>query len=144
MSDLGGDPPCWAHLVEELSESGGAPDPGWFADLGAVSGSGGAVWSLPHGGDLNANLVRLDASGRIGEHINDDVDVLLFVQSGGGELGVGDRRQHLAENHLVLIPRGAPRQLIAGPDGITYLSVHRRRGPLDVRARSTSSRATTQ
>ena len=85
MSDLGGDPPCWAHLVEELSESGGAPDPGWFADLGAVSGSGGAVWSLPHGGDLNANLVRLDASGRIGEHINDDVDVLLFVQSGGGE-----------------------------------------------------------
>ena len=80
MSDLGGDPPCWAHLVEELSESGGAPDPGWFADLGAVSGSGGAVWSLPHGGDLNANLVRLDASGRIGEHINDDVDVLLFVR----------------------------------------------------------------
>lgn len=105
-------------------------------DLGSsVSGSGGAIWSLPHGGDLDANLVRLAAGGGIGEHTNSEVDVLVFVQSGSGEIVIEDVRHFLGSDHLVLVPRGARRSISAGPSGITYLSVHRRRAGLGIGAR---------
>jgi len=61
-------------------------------DLGsAPTGSGGAIWNLPHGGDIDANLVRLDPGQAIGAHINDDVDVLLVVHSGTGDLEIDGR-----------------------------------------------------
>jgi mannose-6-phosphate isomerase-like protein (cupin superfamily) len=90
------------------------------------------MWSLPHGGDLDANLVRLEPGGCIGEHVNDDVDVLVFVRSGTGQLGLGETLVDLASDHLVLIPQGVRRSITAGPAGITYLSVHRRRAPLGI------------
>lgn len=110
------------------------------ADLGAVSvGSGGAVWSLPHGGDLDANLVRLDPGAAIDAHVNDELDVLVFVQSGTAVLTVDDQTQPLGPDHLALIPKGARRTIVAGNGGITYLSVHRRRAPLKI-SRSSKSR----
>lgn len=110
------------------------------ADLGAVSvGSGGAVWSLPHGGDLDANLVRLDPGAAIDAHVNDELDVLLFVQSGTAVLTVDDQAQSLGPDHLALIPKGSRRTIVAGTGGITYLSVHRRRSPLKI-SRSPKSR----
>ena len=53
--DVGGDAPCWAHRFEGNERM--APV---VADLGSVdlSGGSGAVWSLPHDGDLDANLVH--------------------------------------------------------------------------------------
>ena len=141
MSERGGDPPCWAHLFDDPEHSGhglGAPV---VADLGAVTVRGnGAVWSLPHGGDLDANLVRLQSGGHIGEHVNDDVDVLMFVQSGGGHVRLGDVRVDLAPDHLVLVPRGERRAISAGPNGITYLSVHRRRDPLGIKGSTKGNR----
>lgn len=109
------------------------------ADLGSLSPGGGpgAVWSLPHGGDLDANLVRLRAGDVIDTHVNDDVDVLVYVQSGGGDLTVDDDEHHLRSDVLVLIPRGARRRITAGPTGMYYLSVHRRRSPLTITSGST-------
>jgi mannose-6-phosphate isomerase-like protein (cupin superfamily) len=128
MSDQGGDPACWAHLPHGSD----APQP-LVANLERVAwGAHGAVWSLPHGGDLDANLVHLEPGGRIGEHVNHDVDVLLFVQSGTASLRLGTGCRDLATDHLALIPRGIVRSIAAGPSGITYLSVHRRRSPLGV------------
>lgn len=128
-----GDAPCWAHLVEDA--------PGLPVDLGALlagelgSDVDGAVWSLPHGGDLDANLVRLGAGGAIAEHVNDDVDVLLVVHAGGGELIVDELRHPLRAGQLALVPRGARRSLRAGTDGIGYLSIHRRRSPMTIKRR---------
>ena len=77
----------------------------------------GVVWSLPHGGDLDANLVRLGPDAAIGEHRNDEVDVLIYVQSGSGELrGTGrsstlsgqTRRAH-STWQPTLHPSGEPR-----------------------------------
>lgn len=131
-NELGGDAPCWAHLQNDGTD--GEPDTGGLVvDLGsAVVGSGGAIWSLPHGGDLDANLIRLDPDATIGEHLNNDVDVLILIQSGTGEITVNGTTHQVGSDHLALIPRTASRSVKAGTEGITYLSVHRRRGPLTI------------
>ncbi len=106
-------------------------------DLGAVptGGGDGVVWSLPHGGDLDANLVRLGPGAAIGEHRNDEVDVVVYVQSGSGELVVDGGLQALAGETLALIPRGRWRSIRAGNHGLTYLSIHRRRSGLTLEPR---------
>jgi quercetin dioxygenase-like cupin family protein len=116
------------------AEAGHRPS-AMLADLRAVPAGGGdgAVWSLPHGGDLDANLVRLGPDGSIGEHRNDEVDVLVYVQSGSGELTVGDESHPLSGEHLALIPRGCRRSIRAGSRGLAYLSIHRRRNGLALR-----------
>lgn len=135
MSDVegseGGEAACFAHLVAADGSDGGIVV---VPDADDVAGSGGAVWSLPHGGDLDANLVRLDAGERIQTHGNDEVDVLVVVRAGGGELVVDEMRHQLLDGTIALVPRGASRSIAAGSDGISYLTVHRRRGPLTIGA----------
>jgi regulator of cell morphogenesis and NO signaling len=137
-ADEGGDPPCWAHLFEE--PDAGADDGRPYvvvADLGATGRDGrpeadGAVWSLPHGGDHDANLVRLSPGGAIAPHTNDLLDVLLVVRSGDGAIVVDGIRHGLRPDVVLLVPRGAHREIAAGSDGLTYLSIHRSRPPLTV------------
>jgi quercetin dioxygenase-like cupin family protein len=117
-------------VAEEVLSEG---QPAVVVDLGATSvATGGAIWSLPHGGDLDANLVRLGPGDAIGEHVNREVDVLLLVQSGTGQLTVGDDTYRLRGDVLALVPRGARRSVAAAAQGITYLSVHRRRALLSI------------
>lgn len=139
LDDQGGDPPCWAHLFDEDpcepadQRACSATIGPVVIDLGSArTGSGGAVWSLPHGGDLDANLVRLDPGAGIGAHVNNDVDVLVFVQSGSGQLMIDDAVEPLGPDYVALIPKGVSRSITAAPSGITYLSVHRRRSPLGI------------
>jgi quercetin dioxygenase-like cupin family protein len=101
-------------------------------DLNSVDGSGGVVWSVPHGGDLDANLVRLGPGQRIAEHVNDDVDVLVVVRAGTGEVTIDDYAHELIESSIALVPMGRRRSITASPDGLTYLSIHQRRDPLEV------------
>jgi quercetin dioxygenase-like cupin family protein len=138
--ERGGDPPCWAHLVhDEQNDDESTHDAGpLVVDLAAHLGSGGAIWSLPHGGDLDANLVRLDAGAKIGKHVNNDLDVMVLVQSGAGVLTIDEQTRRLGVDHLALIPKGSSRSIVAGDAGITYLSVHRRRSPLGITRRSDS------
>lgn len=132
--DLGGDPACWAHLVDDDGDVVAAEGVGGGAlisDLGTErTGSGGAIWSLPHGGDLDANLVRLGPDGSIGEHVNGEVDVLIVVRTGTGAVAIDGMSSGLGPDHIALVPKGTSRSITAGPEGITYLSVHRRRGPM--------------
>ena len=102
-------------------------------DVDAAHGVGGVIWKLPHAGDLDGNLVRLAADRSIDEHVNTEVDVLVIVRAGDGELMVDGQPHPLTGTALALIPRGARRSITAGPDGITYLSIHRRRGGLGIR-----------
>ena len=106
-------------------------------DLGATDTSGhdGVVWSLPHGGDLDVNLVHLAADGVIGAHVNNEVDVAMSVMTGSGALVVDGVRHDLSVGVLASIPKGVQREIRASSDGITYLSIHRRRGPLAIGVR---------
>ncbi len=104
-------------------------------DIDATPGIGGVVWKLPHEGDLDGNLVRLAAGRSIEAHVNDEVDVLIVVRSGGGALVV-DRVPHpLGEVTIALVPKGVERSITAGPSGMSYLSVHRHRDGLTVGVR---------
>ena len=106
------------------------------SDVDRSVGIGGVVWKLPHGGDLDGNLVRLAPGRSIEEHRNDEVDVLLVVRSGDGELVVDGAAHPLSPTTIAVVPRGTLRTITAGRDGIAYLSVHRRRSGLEIGDRS--------
>ena len=104
-----------------------------LTELAELSGSG-AVWSLPHDGDLDGNVVRVPAGQAIHEHVNDEVDVLIAVWSGSGDLSVDGRSLDLGPGVVVSIERGRSRAIQAGRSDLVYLSVHRRRGPMGIRS----------
>ncbi len=139
--DEGGDPPCWAHLFDDEPDCAGATEQIVVVDVGATDtrGRSGVVWSLPHGGDLDANLVHLDPGGAIGAHVNDDVDVLVSGIAGRGHLVVDGTSFELHGDVLAMVPKGSRREVLAGAEGITYLSIHRRRGPLAIGAKPRDS-----
>jgi len=70
--------------------------------------------------------------------VNTEVDVLVFVQSGAGQLTIDGTVRRFATDHIAMIPKGARRSISAGPAGVTYLSVHRRRDPLAISTRQKS------
>lgn len=107
-----------------------------MVDLGATdtTGPAGVVWSHPHGGDLDANLVHLDPGGAIPSHVNHEVDVIISVVGGRGHLILDDISHSLHGDVLAVIPKGTSREIRADHRGLTYLSVHRRRGPLGIAA----------
>jgi mannose-6-phosphate isomerase-like protein (cupin superfamily) len=132
--DVGGDPPCWAHLVDDDRDDTVLVK---LADLLRTDGDG-AVWSLPANAssDLNVNLVQLSAHASIDAHRNDEVDVVLFVRSGAGEIVVDNRISQIAADQLALIPRSSTRAIRAGSNGLVYLSIHRVRSPMTPRRRA--------
>jgi len=103
-------------------------------DLGELSllGPSGAVWGLDSA-QLNANLVTLRAGESMPEHCNDEVDVLLIVRSGSGDLSIDDAVHAIGADTVALIPMGARRSLTT-ESGLTYLTVHTRRAGLGISA----------
>jgi quercetin dioxygenase-like cupin family protein len=104
-----------------------------IVDVPAVlaQGGSGVLWSAPPG-DLNANVVALVAEQHIDEHRQDEVDVLVVVLSGDGELAVDGESHRVGAQQIVVIPAGARRSIRAGASGVAYLTVHRARGPLQI------------
>jgi mannose-6-phosphate isomerase-like protein (cupin superfamily) len=135
-SDVGGDPACWAHLLDDPdagADVSRAHEHPLAVDLLRVTSAGrGAAWSLPHGGDLDANLVRLGSDDEIAEHVNTEVDVVMVIVDGSGEVRADGWSAALRPGVVVLVPRNCARAIRAGADGIGYLTVHRRRGPLQI------------
>lgn len=88
----------------------------------------GAVWRLePEDRELDANLISLPAGDGIAEHAGADVDVLLHVVAGSGVLHTAGDDLALEPGAVVYLPRGARRGVLAGAEGLRYLSVHRRK-----------------
>ncbi len=125
-SDEGGDPACWSHLFDA--------DGVVTADLAPLlaDGGNGVHWTLEPDGDLNANLVRLDPRAEIATHGNAEVDLLVVCLAGAGHVVLAERTIALSPSTVVLIPKGVDRSIHAGPDGLGYLTVHRRRGGLAI------------
>jgi len=103
---------------------------GRVVDLTAGTGSG-PLWGMASA-DLNATLLAWPAGHEIAEHVNDDLDVLLVVVAGAVTVTLDGEAHVLAAPATLLVARGARRAIRAGSEGARYLSVHRRRGPLQI------------
>lgn len=89
----------------------------------------GAIWSL-NCEQLNVNLMRLSAGAGVPEHMNGELDVLLVVFEGAGELVVDGEACALGPGVVVVVPRGARRAIrcLRGP--LAFVTCHRQRGGL--------------
>nr|WP_234390527.1 hypothetical protein [Streptomyces sp. MMG1533] len=110
----------------------GAPVPRILFDTGALEELGpastGAVWRLSEPGrQIDANIVRIPSGQRVETHAEPDLDVLLLVVAGDGTLVTPAEPYPLGEGSLVWLPHGSTRGLEAGKQGMSYLTVHRRR-----------------
>ncbi|WP_030926499.1 hypothetical protein [Streptomyces sp. NRRL B-24720] len=95
----------------------------------------GALWQLAEQGrEMDANLVRLPPGAEVGEHQEDVLDVLLVVVAGSGRVATGAEVLELAATTVLWLPRTSRRALVAGPDGLAYLTVHRRRPGLTIKS----------
>ncbi|MFG3224601.1 cupin domain-containing protein [Kitasatospora sp. NPDC048194] len=95
----------------------------------------GALWRLAEEGrQLDANIVRLAPHAEVAEHVEPDLDVLVQVLGGSGRLETDGGRQPLAPGATAWLPHGDRRALAAGPEGLLYLTVHRRRPGLSIRS----------
>src|SRR4051794_29791236 len=99
----------------------------------------GVHWTLADPSDLNANLVHLDPTSSVAEHINTDVDVVLVVVAGDGVIDVDGRSHTVTSPTLAHVRKGARRAIRAGDVGLTYVTVHRRRAGPNLRGRDTGA-----
>jgi uncharacterized protein (DUF2249 family)/quercetin dioxygenase-like cupin family protein len=91
----------------------------------------GAIWKLQvRERDLDSNIIALPSGGGIDAHYGPDLDVLVHVLSGRGRLATEADVLDLQPGLLLWLPRRSRRQITAGPDGLRYLTVHRRRQAL--------------
>ncbi|SBS74062.1 conserved hypothetical protein [uncultured Mycobacterium sp.] len=93
------------------------------------------AWRLePRDRDLDSNIIALPPDGVIDTHTGPDLDVLIHVIAGSGQLGTERGGVELAPGALVWLPRRSERRVSAGPNGLRYLTVHRRRESLVLQA----------
>ena len=78
---------------------------------------------------LDSNLIRLAADGEIAAHAGGEVDVLVHVVAGSGTLGTEAGDLPVTAGDLLWLPRRSQRAFRAGPDGLSYLTVHTHREP---------------
>ena len=98
----------------------------------SAHGRSGVVWTLEAGIELNANLVRFGVGGGVGEHVNDEVEVIVLGIAGSGVVEVDGEERPVSNGTLTFVPRGARRSTRSLSEDFAYLTVHRRRGPLRV------------
>jgi quercetin dioxygenase-like cupin family protein len=99
-------------------------------DLLGSTGTG-PVWGMASA-DLNATLLAWPPGHEVVEHTNSEVDVLLVVLEGRGVATVDGDEHGLVPGSALLVEKGSSRAIRAGADGLRYLSVHKRRGPLQI------------
>lgn len=99
-----------------------------IAPLASAAGdeAAGPLWSLSST-DLNANVLRFSAGDGVPEHINNEVDVIMLVVSGGALVTLDGRALPIRGGQLLALPKGARRAIQAERDGVVYVTVHRRR-----------------
>ena len=95
----------------------------------------GAVWKLEmRRRDLDSNIIRLHPGASIGAHVGPDLDVLLLVLDGTGQLTTELNTIDLHPGALIWLPQHSRRQFTAGSQGLSYLTVHQRRQSLTLNA----------
>ncbi len=91
----------------------------------------GAIWKLELSErDLDSNVIRLAPSDGIAAHDGPDIDVMIHVLDGTGRLDTELGAVPLKAGSLVWLPRRSRRGFTAGPQGLSYLTVHQRKRAL--------------
>jgi formiminotetrahydrofolate cyclodeaminase/uncharacterized protein (DUF2249 family)/quercetin dioxygenase-like cupin family protein len=99
--------------------------------LGADGDATGVVWKVQlRERDLDSNIIALTPGQTIAAHAGPDLDVLIYVLAGTGELTTELDTLALHGGSLCWLPRRSRREFTAGPDGLRYLTVHQRRQAL--------------
>ncbi len=97
-----------------------------------TAAAGGPVWGAASA-DLNATLLEWPAGKGPAEHVNEERDVLYVVLSGSVTLTVGGEARELAAGEATIVDKGAGRALVAGDEGVRYLTAHIRRAGLEIK-----------
>ncbi|CAL9657264.1 hypothetical protein SUDANB145_06828 [Streptomyces sp. enrichment culture] len=123
----------------------GGPLPRFLCDTAALAAladaPAGALWKLAESGrQLDANVVRLPPGARVAPHTEPDLDVLLLMLGGDGTLVCADGPRPLCAGALTWLPHGATRGVEAGAEGMTYLTVHRRRPGMRIQSADEAER----
>lgn len=128
---------AWRIRITRLAST---PLPRVLADTTALAagpdGAGperatGVLWKLQmRERDLDSNVIGLAPGAAIDVHAGPDVDVLIHVLAGSGQLTTELDALPLRPGTLLWLPRRSRRQFTAGPDGLRYLTVHQRRQAL--------------
>jgi uncharacterized protein (DUF2249 family) len=127
-------PDVWRIRITKLAST---PLPRVLCDTSAVADgdpdAAGAVWKLQmRERDLDSNIIRLPPGATIDAHTGPDLDVLLVMLEGTGQLATERATLDLHPGMLVWLPRRSVRQFTAGGDGLRYLTVHQRRQSLSL------------
>lgn len=93
------------------------------------AGADGPIWSV-NSEQLNVNLIRLPTGDGVAEHVNGEVDVVLVIFEGGGEIAVDGVAYPLRPGLALVVPRGARRAMRCTAGPLVYLTCHRRRAGL--------------
>jgi mannose-6-phosphate isomerase-like protein (cupin superfamily) len=88
----------------------------------------GPVWGA-ESEELNATMLEWPAGGGPGETVS-QLDVVYVVVRGSLTLTVADESHELAAGEALIVAKDVPRRPVAGPEGVRYLTAHRRRGLL--------------
>lgn len=124
-----------------ITKLASTPLPRVVADTGALfeniePDAQGFIWRLEPGArDLDSNIIALPPEGEIAQHIGPDLDVLILVLDGSGELHTELTTISLHPGALLWLPRNAERAVVAGPEGLRYLTVHQRKPTLNISTR---------
>jgi quercetin dioxygenase-like cupin family protein len=60
---------------------------------------------------------------------------MMVVLAGSATVTIDGEEQPVHAGEALIVEKGRRRGISAGPDGVRYLSVHRRRGPLQIATR---------
>jgi quercetin dioxygenase-like cupin family protein len=101
-------------------------------DLMGPSGTG-PLWGTQTD-DLNATLLAWPPGCGPGEHVNTERDVLLVVLAGQAKVTLDGTERLVRAGEALVVVKGRTRSISAGTDGVRYVSIHRRRGPLQIRS----------
>lgn len=131
---LAREPRNWRIRITKLTA---APLPRILTNTAEVAASAGepdvtgVVWKLQaRRWDLDSTIIALPAGGVIEAHTGPDLDVLIHVLAGSGQLTTERGTLDLGPGAVLWLPRRSRRQFTAGPDGLRYLTVHQRRQAL--------------
>jgi hemerythrin-like domain-containing protein len=120
-------------LIERHLEDVTELQPPWRDEIEAVTPaeSRGAADGLASD-ELNATPLSWKAGTGPPEHVNEERDVLVVVLDGSATLSIDGEERELARSEAAIIAKGRRRKITAGRDGVRYLSIHRRRPPLQI------------
>ena len=119
--------------TEGATLSGIAGDRG-IARVGTGATTAGPRVQWSYSNQLQTNIVTLPALGHLAVHVEAQLDVTLAVPIGSSTLRHGRDEQGVTAAvrapAVLVLPAGTRRSFRAGPDGVTYLTSHRRRAGL--------------